>query len=128
MSIDNRIKHELDNESENLDELLNETEGMFDLAMGSLKTGLRRWMFVVSLLVLTFSGLMLWCCYEFFVAESLDDRVFWGVWFVASLFVQGSLKLWQWMEINRSSLLREVKRVEISVARLITKLEDAELM
>lgn len=64
---------------------------------------------------------MLWAFYQFLVADSVDDRVFWGVLFVSALTAQIAMKLWSWMEINRNSVLREIKRVELAVARLDQK-------
>ena len=63
---------------------------------------------------------LIWCGYQFFMAESVDQRVFWGVWFVITINAQGMLKLWSWMEMNRNSVIREIKRLEIAVSKLHT--------
>jgi hypothetical protein len=46
------------------------------------------------------------------------DRVFWGVLALAALHAVSMLKLWFFMEMNRNSVIREVKRVEIALNRL----------
>lgn len=127
MSFDDKIKLELENESRIIDEILNDKQGMFDLAAGSFKSGLGTWMSLIYIVILIVSGLMLWTGYEFFIAGSLDDRMFWGVWFITSVIAQVGMKQWTWMEMNRSSLLREVKRVEIELTKLSSHIKRSEL-
>jgi hypothetical protein len=69
-------------------------------------------------LTLVFVGLTVWCGYEFFTAASVDDRVFWGVLAVVGFHGVSMLKMWFFMEMNRHSVTRELKRVEIALARL----------
>jgi hypothetical protein len=33
------------------------------------------------------------------------------------------LKIWYWMEVNRHTLTREIKRVEVQVAQLVGRIE-----
>jgi len=124
MNIDEKIKQELENEAEQFDELLNHNQGMISLSASALKGGLGNWLIVVFVIILIVSGFMIWFGYRFYVADNVDARVFWGVWFVAALGSQIALKQWVWMETNRVSLLREVKRVEVAVAKLTSKLEN----
>jgi len=42
-----------------------------------------------------------------------------------SLNMQGFLKQWLFMESNRNSIMREIKRVEISVAKLSQKVVNS---
>lgn len=124
MNLDDRIKSELENEAKEIDQAMGETKGLFELATIPFKGGLRRWMFVVSFVIAVMTALMLLCGYRFFIAEIADERIFWGVLFVITLNVQAMLKLWTWMEINRNSVLREVKRLEIAIAKLQTNHKD----
>ena len=34
------------------------------------------------------------------------------------------LKIWYWMEMNRHTLTREIKRVELQIAELVHKVEN----
>lgn len=124
MNIDLKIRKELESESEEIDGILSEDQGVFSLVRGSYRNGLGRWMAVVYVVIFVVSGLMAWSGYEFFVsAASQDARIFWGFCFAFTLMAQIALKQWAWMEMNRSSVLREIKRLEISVARLGAKIE-----
>jgi len=53
----------------------------------------------------------------------VDARIFSGVWLIVTLAVQIALKQWTWMEVNRTSLLREIKRLEVSVVKLSSKID-----
>lgn len=123
MNIDDRIKQELESEAEEIDQILNEKQGMLDMAGGVFKSGLRRWVFIVGICTLIVSGLMIWAGYEFYVAETADARIFSGVWLIVTLAMQIALKQWTWMEVNRTSLLREIKRLEVSVVKLSSKID-----
>ncbi len=42
-----------------------------------------------------------------------------------SLIVISSLKAWYWMQMNRNALTREIKRLELQIARLSSRLDSA---
>lgn len=121
MNIDERIKQELESEAETIDEILNDKQGLFDLVADSFKAGLGPWVVIINIVILVVTGLMIWSGYEFFTAEQIQDQVFWGVCLVISAMAQIAMKQWVWLEMYRGSLLREIKRVEIAVARLSSK-------
>ncbi|MEX0741013.1 MAG: DUF6768 family protein [Pseudohongiella sp.] len=118
MNIDEKIRHELRNDSADLDALLTDQQGMFAMVGNTFKGGLGRWMVLVFIVILLVTAAMLWCGYEFVVADTLDARIYWGVWFIVTLMAQVAMKQWSWMEARRISVLREIKRVEIAVDRL----------
>lgn len=122
MSLDDRIKQELESEANQIDEILNDKQGLTELISGSFKSGMRIWMILINIVIIIVSAVMVWSGYEFFVSEELEPRVFWGVCLVISAMAQIAMKQWVWMEMHRSSLLREIKRVEVAVARLNNKI------
>ncbi len=121
MNIDERIKRELEQDNPDLDAILVDDEGLFDRLSGSFRGAMRRWVMVVYLTAVLVGLFVAWSFYRFFIAVELQDQVFWGVCFVASLSMQGFVKQWLFMESNRNSIMREIKRVEIAVARLADK-------
>lgn len=75
-------------------------------------------------IVITF-GLMggcVWCGIEMFRAPEVREQILWamGVFFT----VQGitAIKLWYFMELNKNSVVRETKRMELQIARLTSGL------
>lgn len=120
-NLDERIQKELAEETSAIDELLAEEGGMPDMVSGALKGSMRRWIWLTGLFTLIFTGLMLWCGYEFFTATNGDGYIFWGVCMLGAAMPQIALKQWQWMEMNRANLMREIKRLEMAVAALAAR-------
>lgn len=118
MNIDERIRKELEDQGKAVDQLGIDETGLFPMMFRVFTGGLRRWAAYGMFLTLVFFGLTVWCGYEFFTAASVDDRVFWGVLAVAAVHAVSMLKMWFFMEMNRHSVTREIKRVEIALARL----------
>ncbi|WP_262695913.1 DUF6768 family protein [Kordiimonas aquimaris] len=120
--IDSRIKAELEKDTAAIDALLEGDDGgMPDMVAAAFKGSMRRWVWVTSVVTVIATAVMVWCGFEFYSAENSDMRIFWGVWFIASAMAQVALKQWQWMEMNRASLMREIKRLELAVAVLAEK-------
>ncbi|WP_444996650.1 DUF6768 family protein [Aliikangiella sp. IMCC44359] len=118
MNIDEKIKQELETEQREFDDIIGEKQGLWDLAFSPLKGGLRGWFIAVNIITLVVTGFMFWTGYEFFIAKQINNQIFWGVCFLMTLNAQIALKQWVWMEMNRGSLMREVKRVEVAIAKL----------
>lgn len=118
MSIDDRIQRELEQEAEDIDALLADEKGLVGLGMDAFRGGLRQWVILITVIIFLVSAVMVWCGYRFYIAQNVDDRVFWGVWLIVSLIAQVGMKQWTWMEARRVTMLREIKRVEIAVERL----------
>jgi len=119
--IDERIKNELAEETSAIDELLTKEGGMPDMVAAALQGSMRRWIWITGLFTLILTALMFWCGYEFFTAVTSDDRIYWGVCMLAAAMPQIALKQWQWMEMNRANLMREIKRLELAVAALAAR-------
>jgi hypothetical protein len=118
MNIDERIRNELHDQGSAVDDLKLDEKGLFAMLFRVFTGGLARWAAFAMALTLVLFGLTLWCGYQFFTAAGVDDRVFWGVLAVAAFHGLSMFKMWFFMEMNRHSLTREVKRVEIALARL----------
>ncbi len=118
MNIDERIRSELEDQGSAVDELKVEEKSLFGMLFRVFTGGLARWAAFAMALTLVFFGLTVWCGYEFFTAASVDDRVFWGVLGLVAIHGLSMFKLWFFMEMNRHSVTREIKRVEIALARL----------
>ena len=117
-NLDSRIKEELERETSEIDALLAKEGGLPDMVSAAWHGGLRRWIWITSIFLLPVSVVMVWCGFEFFTAETSDDRIFWGFCTVLSAMMQIGIKQWQWMEMSRSSTMREIKRLELAVAAL----------
>ena len=115
MNIDDKITQALEAEAKRLEPLLLDDKGLFSRLLPIYRGAMRRWVWLVNGLALLTSGLMLWTGYEFFSADLQSSQVFWGICLILTLQLQIGLKNWLVMEMNRASLAREMKRLEITL-------------
>jgi uncharacterized membrane protein YciS (DUF1049 family) len=73
--------------------------------------------------IITFAvfGAFLYCAWQFFQVSELRDLVFWSAGAIVSALFVAMLKIWFWMEMHKNVVLREVKRLELQVARLAAR-------
>jgi hypothetical protein len=108
--IDEKIKRELQKQSEELDELIDGgLKSYLKLGFESRFVGIMK---IGYLLAILFTFLLVWCGYEFFNASS-DDQVFWGVCFILSVNIQIAVKLWIFMQTNQNILSKELRLMQL---------------
>ena len=118
MNIDEKIKQELTAEAKEVDALLVQREGIFSMLLHAFKGALGGWMILISVVVLFVSALMAWAGYQFFFTSlSIEDKLHWGMILLICLITQVAMKMWTFMEMNRMSVLRELKRLEITLSQ-----------
>lgn len=115
---DDMIQSELQKEAAEIDELLAVEGGLPDMVAAAWKGSMRRWVWATTVITLAVTAVMIWCGYMFFTRPSGPDQSFWGICTVLAMAGQVALKQWQWLEMNRASLMREIKRLELAVAAL----------
>ena len=71
-----------------------------------------------------FLGLGVFSAIKFFKAEATNDVVTWASAFIVCMIGVSMLKIWYWMEMQRNILTREIKRVELQIARLAARIRD----
>lgn len=118
MNLDDKIKQALEKELPDVEQILVQEEGLFDMLFATFKSNMRGWVIAVNVVIVMVTVLMFWTGYEFFTAANADDSIFWGICLVLSLNGQIALKQWIWSEMRRSSMMREIKRLELAIARL----------
>ncbi len=120
MTIDDRIREELERRDADIHELTLQERSLYGAMYRVFTGGWRRWAAFAMLVTLVFVGIMFWSGYEFFTAGSLDERVFWGVIVLGASSAVSMLKLWFFLEMNmerdRGWTARELKRLELSLA------------
>jgi hypothetical protein len=70
-----------------------------------------------------FLGLSLFALYGFFHADGTRTLIAWASGFLWSSLAVAMLKIWFWMEIQKNSVVREIKRLELQVANLSRQLD-----
>lgn len=70
--------------------------------------------------VITFAmfALAVYCAWNAFSTTDVRETVLWSAGAVVGMLSVAMLKMYFWMEMNKNVTLREVKRLELQVARL----------
>lgn len=85
--------------------------GTFSGPMGALNV-------IAALITFALFGATLYCAWNMFQAADLRATLLWSVGVVVTMLAVAMLKIYFWMELNKNQVLREVKRLELQVARL----------
>lgn len=90
---------------------LNEAMGAFSGKWGALN---------VFAAVISFAmfGAFVYCAWNAFSGADARETVLWSAGAVIAMLAVAMLKMYFWMELNKNVTLREIKRLELQVARL----------
>lgn len=90
-----------------------------------LFSGRLRWLVMMSTLVIVvFFLLGVYCGYRFYHAEDVRTMLLWGGATAFCMVATMANKMWQWMEMQRNAVSREIKRLELQVAHLAVALRE----
>jgi hypothetical protein len=71
-----------------------------------------------AIITVALFGVFVYCVWQMFSAGDVREVVLWSVGAVITMLGVAILKMYFWMEVNKNIVLREVKRLELQVARL----------
>ena len=126
------------NNMEDIDQLIKETltqeeakfyneleeQNILEMLIG-LFEGKNKWiMYLMNFMTLVFFGLFIYCMIQFFNADVTKELIKWSVGSLVFLFGMSVLKIFAWMQMDKNALLREMKRLELQVSSLATKLSQ----
>lgn len=81
--------------------------------------GRTRWMTImVWIESFIFFALAIFAAFRFFEVESIRDLILYATLFLICMGIQIAMKIWYWMLLNKNSVTREIKRLELQVAML----------
>ncbi|MFC7291482.1 DUF6768 family protein [Hirschia litorea] len=114
---DDRLKGLLSAEDEAfIDESLNE-DSYYKEAFASL-SGPGRGMNIMAWIgVFIFSGVILYSIFAFFQADTVKDQIMWAALAIMGNTAQIAMKLWFHNRLNRFAIVREIKRLQLEIAR-----------
>lgn len=117
---------------ENIDELLKqalteednevlkriEEQGIFEQLATNFQ-GKLKWVAMFSAFIMFFlTGFAFYSFFQFYNATDIREMMLWGAGMGISMMAVGQLKTWHWMQMDKNSLLREIKRLEYQVSLL----------
>ena len=124
--LDQRIREALAAEDQQLMANFNGELSMFQMITDTFR-GRHRWLVVlVFVATLPFLALTILSAVQFFKAEEVREMIMWSGSFVFCALAVLANKIWYWMELNKNSVTREVKRVELQVANLAKWMRELE--
>ena len=119
----NKIRQALRTDDAEYD--LRREEGLRDMMVGAFR-GKSRWLSVIAWVeMLLFSAVAVIAAIRFFQVAEVRDMILYAAAFLACLIVACLIKMWFWMLMNRNAVNREVKRLELRLAKLIEKMDQS---
>jgi len=122
--LNEKIREAIRSEDPDLLEGFDEEPSIFELLFDTMR-GRNRWLNLLGVIItLVFLGLAVFCAVQFFSTEEVRDLLMWATGFIFCALAVSMMKVWYWLEIQRNALTREIKRLELQIARLAGKLKD----
>jgi hypothetical protein len=119
MKLEDDIVTTLKAEQHNLNALLAEDSGLFNRLGQAYQGHTKKWMVISTILAILLTMGFLYCGYQFFNVTELSHKLSWGAGFFTCFITQVTIKLWMHMEVNRLSVIKEIKHSEIEVIKAL---------
>ncbi|WP_430468374.1 DUF6768 family protein [Winogradskyella ouciana] len=121
--IDKLIKETLTAEEAKFYDDLDE-QNVWQMIFGIFE-GKNSWIvYLMSIVQVIFFGLFIYCAIQFFNAEATNDLIKWGIFGTLALMASSMLKLFSWMQMDKKAIIREIKRLELQVSSLSSKISE----
>ena len=93
-------------------------QSLHEMVIASFK-GKQRWLVIMMFFWMCVCfGLAIATVVRFFQVETIRAMIAYATGFTFCLIAVGLMKMWYWMQLDKNAILREVKRLELQVARL----------
>ncbi len=116
---DNKLKHALSDESRQLDDLVAKAQpGLIDMTLSVFRGQSK--LFIAIMIIPGLVGMVLAVVtvVRFFDAETTRDQIMYATLFMFCCTFIMAMKVYFWMTMNRNATTREIKRLELQVAKL----------
>jgi len=122
--LDKKITEALRREDAELFPGIDDEPGVFEMLLETFR-GKHRWLNVLGAAwTLIFLGLGVASAFAFFRADTTRDLLMWATACILCTLAVALLKVWYWMEMQRIVVMREIKRIELQIARLAAGLRN----
>lgn len=99
-----------------------EEQNLFAMIFGLFK-GENKWLLILmNIMKVVFFGLFLYCLVQFFKAEVTKELLKWRFGSVIFMLSVSMLKVFAWMQMDKNAILRELKRLELLISSLASKI------
>lgn len=122
--LDDKIREALRNEDADLFDDFGGELSMFAMVIETFR-GKHRWLVMISIVwSLIFLVLGVLAAVKFFNATDERDLLMWAGASLICWSAVSMLKIWFWMELNKNAVTREIKRLELQIAKLASRIKD----
>ena len=122
--LDKKIQEALRAEDAELFKDFAEEPSVFEMLMETCR-GRHRWLNILGAFwTLVFLVLGIVAAVKFFSAEGTRDIVMWAAACIVCVSAVSMLKIWYFLEMHKNALTREIKRLELQIARLASRIKD----
>ena len=119
--IDKLIKETLTQEEAKFYDELDE-QNLFQM-LGGLFKGKNSWLaLIMNIINALVFGLLIYCIIQTFDVEKTNDLILWVGGVILCFLTMSMLKIYMWMQIHRNALTREIKRLELQISSLSSKM------
>ncbi|MHC4217224.1 MAG: DUF6768 family protein [Planctomycetota bacterium] len=123
-NIDDTIRAALRAEDRELFEEFGGEQSLFDMVVESFR-GRNRWIKLGMFAnILVFAVFAVLTAIQFFQADTMRGMIGWATGFVCCILGTMMMKLWWWAQLDKSALTREIKRLELQIARLAARMKE----
>jgi len=118
--VDQLIKEALTEEEakfyDNLDE-----QNLFQM-LGGVFSGKNKWLIILmNIVMLAVFVFLVYSVVQYFNTDVTNEMINWSLSIIVCLLIISMLKLFVWMQMDKNSLMRELKRLELQVSTLSAK-------
>jgi hypothetical protein len=123
-SIDERIRKALTSDDRQFLDQLDIKSSLYGDVVATFR-GHMRWLNVLGWVFgFVLFAVALYCGWQFFAQSEMRSMLAWGAGAMLCALGLGLIKLYFFMEIQKNTIIREIKRVELQVASLTAALRD----
>ena len=121
---DDKVKAALDADDEAFLRELDAERGLFAQVGDTMKGPLGGWAAMAFFLALLLAAFLFFAVWRMFTVEDMRDLVRWTAGAVTAMVALGFVKQWFFERMNFIALLRELKRIELRIARIEERRAD----
>ena len=122
--LDRRIRAALQQENADISNDMGDEPSVWEMLLETCR-GRRRWLALLGAFwTLGFLVLGVLAAIQFFQVQDTRDQLMWAVATIMCMSAVSMLKIWYFMEINKNAITREIKRLELQIARLTDRTRE----
>jgi len=92
--------------------------------LGDLFQGKMKWfIWVINIVSILSFGFFIYCTIQFFNTNITNELITWGIAGTFCMMLISMLKIYVWNQMDKNSLKRELKRIELQISFLANKME-----